>query len=173
MGEPLPLDVEPPAPAPVWRLVVAGDPRKKGDVVCIGGRGGRHQIIWKMDAAGKAWRKHLTAAVEDLARRLGEPMQGPVAVGALHVLPRGTTVTRPLPHVGGTGDVDKHARMTLDAITDGGAFGDDTQVIGLQAFKVYSAPGRPAGLHLFLSAGQGRYRRILDAILAAAPELEG
>lgn len=155
---------------PVYRLITHGDPAPKGRVKCVG-RNGMHQIVWNSDAAGKAWRKHLTAAVEALATHTGT-LDGPIAAGLLHVLPRGKTVTRQLPHVKGTGDVDKHARMSLDALTDGAAIGDDSQVVLLIAAKVYEAEGRPPGLHVYLAPGPGRHRRILDTILATAPELD-
>lgn len=162
---------------PVWRLIVTGVPKPKGAVRCVAHgpnrRGGSQQLAWILNADGKRWRKQLTAAVETLAKDMGHPLEGPIGVGLLHVIERGTTVTRPLPHVGGTGDVDKHARMSLDALTDGKAILDDTQVVALLAFKAYATRDRPAGLHLFLTApGPGRYHRTLDAILTAAPELE-
>lgn len=158
----------------VWRVIIPGDPRPKGDMLCIGKRGRvNHKMVWKMTPEGKAWRKQVTAAAADLAARIGHPLDEPVGMGLLTVLPRGKTVTRALPTTRNDGDVDKLARMDFDALTDGGAIADDGRIVALLAFKVYEAPGRPVGAHIYLTTpGPGRYNRILDAILATAPELD-
>lgn len=59
----------------------------------------------------------------------------PAAVGLLFVMRRPHTVARPLPAV--RPDLDKLERALLDALTAGGAYGDDGQVCDLWGAKRY------------------------------------
>ena len=47
-----------------------------------------------------------------------------------------------------TGDIDNYANAALDAVNDAGLWGDDKQVVCLQATKRYAEPGEEPGTHI-------------------------
>lgn len=138
-------------------LTVWGDPAPKGSLKCIGGKG-RHQLVEDSDRS-TPWR----ARVADGGRRvvLAGHRAGSDPVG----LEITSTITRPKSHYGtgrnaGTlkgsaplypsrrasqgvgGDVDKLARLVLDALEDAGVYDDDSQVVELVTRKTYAdGPG--------------------------------
>lgn len=122
-------------------LIVPGRPAPKGSLRCVGGRGRPHQLIEQLADSQKEWRQVVTAA----ARHNLEPLAryAPVAVSVAFTLPRPASgkLTRPS---GRVGDVDKLARLVLDALESAGALADDAQVVELHASKHYPAPGPQA-----------------------------
>lgn len=102
------------------------------------------------------WREAVKAAVLAATSRKPTALDGPVQVDITFILPR------PKGHYG-TGrnagkvrtsapaepttkpDLDKLLRSTLDALTDVGAIRDDSQVVRIEAAKVYSWPEEPPG----------------------------
>lgn len=135
-------------------LAVYGHPAPKGSMKCVGGKGGRHQLIENSPRTAP-WRERVAGA----ARRLTvSGLAGPVGVevtltverppshyltrrgedGLLALSAEGRR--RPLPHMrsrGIGGDVDKLARVILDALEDAGVLTDDAQVVELLARKTY------------------------------------
>ena len=158
---------------PIWRLRVDGHPAPKGSLKCVG-HGGRHQLI--EDDANKtrsAWRSKLTAAATALADRLPNQGDDGVIIGVLVLLNRpAAAATRPLPGRRSAGDVDKHLRMTLDALDDAGLYADDSRVCLTLAAKAYTDDGRPGAVVYVAPIGEDPHR-ILTAMLTAAPALTG
>lgn len=144
---------------------VYGDPVQKGSMKCIGDRfqgrggfGGKHQLVDVRAKALRPWMKLLTDAAEQLLRvNAGVVLQGPVAVAVTFTIERPKTVPlreRPWPSSRSAGDIDKHARSILDALTQSGLIEDDSQVVKLTAVEAYpDTPGAAnrldrAGAHL-------------------------
>lgn len=137
----------------MWAVRVAGTPVPKPSPACFG-IGGKHRLQLPKGSPGyQAWRDRCTAAGQALRDRIGETLDGPISARITYTLPR------PLTHFGtgrnaGTlkpsapqwpssrvGDIDKLARLTLDALTDAQVWHDDAQVVHLELIKTY--PGGP------------------------------
>ena len=69
----------------------------------------------------------------------------PVSVRITFLMPRPKTVKRHMPTV--PPDIDKLCRAVLDALTDVGVWVDDSQVVNLEATKIY-ASGIHIGAHI-------------------------
>lgn len=132
------------------RAVIPGHPAPKGSLKCVGGRG-RHRLVEDNDRTGP-WR-------DKIATALGP--KWPTAQRAADQQPIGAEITftidRPAYHYGtgrnagvikdryaavyptshSTGDIDKHARLLLDALQDAQVLPDDCIVIDLHARKAY------------------------------------
>ena len=160
----------------VWRLRVNGTPAPKGSLKCIGGRGPvRHQLI-EDDKTGdrKAWREKLATAARALAGKLPDRGDAGVIVGVLALVERpASAARRTLPTTRSAGDVDKHARMTLDALDDADVFRDDSRVVLVISAKAFAAEGTPTGAIVYVAPITEDPHRILTAILTAAPALTG
>ena len=159
----------------VWRVRVQGTPAPKGSLQCIGARGKiKHQLI-EDDKTGDraAWRARLTAAASELAGRLPDRGDAGVIVGVLVLVerPPSTPRGRALPVTRSAGDVDKHARMTLDALDDAQVFGDDSRVALVLAAKAFTV-GAPGAVVYVAPIGEDP-RRILEAMLTESPALTG
>lgn len=111
---------------------IPGHPAPKGSLRCIGGPGGRHRLI-EDNKRTKPWRDRIVWAFRDTPK--ADPFQ-PIRVSLDFTLPAPQRRTRPLP-VGRVGDVDKLARLALDALQDAGVLPDDAQVVELVARKTY------------------------------------
>lgn len=128
-------------------LVVYGPPAPKGSLKCVG-RGTRHQLVENSPRTGP-WRDRVVAG----SRRLTvSGISGPVGVEVTLTVDRPTShyrvggelsaegLRRPYPHKrsqGIGGDVDKLARVILDALEDAGTLADDSQVVELVARKTF------------------------------------
>ena len=128
-----------------WEIFVSGTPAPQGSKRHVGG--GR--MVESSKAVGP-WREAVRAETQRTVHGC-PPIAGPVNVAVTFY------VKRPAGHYG-TGrnastiklsaprrpsvkpDLDKLARAVLDGLTEGGAFGDDAQVVGLIAAKWYGTP---------------------------------
>ena len=132
---------------------VAGIPVPQGSKKGFSARGSSFvQIVDDNKAKLQPWREAI-AKVAAATWEYGKPLEGPVRVEAIFVLPRGKTVRREWPHV--KPDSDKLLRALLDGITDAKCvWGDDAQVVQLVAEKVY---GAAPGVHVVISpVGESR-----------------
>lgn len=128
-------------------ISIPGHPAPKGSMKCIGGRG-RHQLI-EDNKRSKPWRDTIAYWVARTWTQTVDPGQ-PVGVEVTFTLPR------PKGHYGtganaghvkhsapdhatshSTGDVDKLARLALDAVQDTDVLPDDSAVVELVARKAY------------------------------------
>lgn len=137
-------------------FTVAGRARPKGSLVGIPikTRGGRTVVKMKEQSTdGPLWRRHVAVAARAaIAAAGGFGGEGGVT-GFPTLLPvlvkmrfgfervRGTKVEGAdyAPISGYFGDLDKLVRNVLDALTDGGVYGDDRQVTRVEAVKRYVA----------------------------------
>jgi len=136
-------------------LVVAGIPRTKGSLKCVG-RNGHHRIVDDNPRA-RQW----LDLVAERARELDLELDRAQAVGVELT----ATLPRPAAHYGTgansltlrrraptlpvrrqTGDVDKLARLVLDALQNAGVLVDDAQVVELTARKAYPSDGVVPGI---------------------------
>lgn len=137
-------------------LTIPGVPKPKGSLKCLGRRGRvAHQLVEDAGPELRDWRDRIAETVRTRVRTRGEPGE------TVHVDVT-FTIPRPAYHYGtgrnaqqlrpkyaaapatarGTGDVDKLARLLLDALQDGGLLADDAQATDLTARKRYvDAPG--------------------------------
>ncbi len=92
-----------------------------------------------------AWRKAVTlAAVEAINDQGWSALESAVELECVFYLERpGTVPPKKRPHPIKPPDVDKLARAVSDALTDAGAYLDDSQVIKLTAFKFYADNREP------------------------------
>lgn len=118
-------------------IALSGRPAPKGSLRHVG----KGRMIEQV-AGSKPWRYAVTlAARQAVARDQWTPPEGPVEVTA-HVLIPHLKTRRDWPVTRSSGDIDKHARNILDALVDGGALRDDSQVVRLVVSKTYShTPG--------------------------------
>lgn len=125
-----------------WAVKAYGTPAPKGSMKCVGQRG-RHQLV-NDNANTKPWQARIAEAAKALVSAYPDdmPLEGPVHVHVITTLERPKSVTRPWPHVVGTGDTDKHYRAVLDGLADGGVLTNDVQVVQLAGGKAYpDSPG--------------------------------
>jgi crossover junction endodeoxyribonuclease RusA len=123
-------------------IVVEGRPYPKGSLRHIGGGRLKEQL-----KGSDPWRKTVVAAAIGATAgipRFPVPKPFEVAVNILLTFrrPKSTPVTDG-PVTRSTGDIDKHCRNILDALTDAGVFQDDSQVTKLFAHKRYVPPEYP------------------------------
>lgn len=138
-------------------VTLGGTPVGKGSLKCVGRRGARNHVLIEDNPRTEAWRTEVCRAVraaisvEDMTAEKGEP----VGVEITTTLPRpaghyGTgrnasalrTAAPEFPTAHGTGDVDKLARLILDALQDSGIVEDDAQIVEILSRKVFlDGPG--------------------------------
>lgn len=131
-------------------VTVHGLPRAKPDPRCFG-RGGHHRLSIPESSPGyRPWRDRCVEAGRALAAQTTFPKGTPVGLMVT------VTVPRPPSHFGTgrnharlkksaplwplsrtVGDIDKIQRLILDALTDSGVWGDDSQVMHIEAAKTY------------------------------------
>ena len=81
------------------------------------------------------------------------PFDGPLELAVTFILVRPGIVKRDMPHV--RPDLDKLVRSTMDALTDAGVWGDDSQVVRIVASKVYGIyPGADITVSRYLVYGK-------------------
>ncbi len=119
------------------RLRVQGRPRPQGSVKARGNG------TVEYSATTLQWRAVVT---EKVLRVLGgrgafQALSGPV-VAAVEFGLDGDPIEPP--------DLDKLVRAIGDALTDGGVWLDDSQVVGWSAWKRRTAPGEPEGVRITL-----------------------
>lgn len=144
-----------------WAFRVYGEPQPKGSMKCIGARGSsNHQLIEDNKDSG-SWRDH----IRTMAARPSVVGEGAAEHQAV-MLEITSTLPRPKTHYGtgrnahaikasapswptkhGTGDVDKLARLVLDALEDAHVLTNDAQVVEVRTYKCYpgSAPALARG----------------------------
>ena len=115
---------------------VSGDPKTKGSVMPVRGKGGKPDSV---RPAGKGHGKWFKRVKDELARQWrGEPLlEGPVSVSLFFQLPRPKTVKRRFPTSRYDGDGDKHERAIWDGLT-GTVIVDDGQVVDCSWGKRYT-----------------------------------
>lgn len=131
---------------------IYGDPVQKGSMKCVGGRGKvKHQLI---DVNARRldhdWTpKIVKAARKLLDRRDGFPYLGPLDVVLTITVDRPRTVPyreREWPITRNHGDIDKHIRSVLDALTVSELIRDDSLVVHVDVWQCYpdtwTCPGR-------------------------------
>lgn len=123
----------------MWAVTIYGQPATKGSLKCVG-RGGRHQLI-EDDKPGtrRVWRARVAHAAAAILSHTGRPFSGPVGVGLEFTIsrPKSAPKSRIWPVTRSSGDLDKLARLALDAITDAGLWADDSQCCQLHCTKRY------------------------------------
>lgn len=133
---------------------MGGTPVPKGSLKCIGTRGGRgHQLIednpktdaWRSEVARNARR---IPAKADLDQPIGVEITSTLPRPARHYgTGRNSDRVKPSspdhPTAKGTGDVDKLARLVLDALQDAGVVHDDAQVVEVISRKAYPEAHTP------------------------------
>jgi Holliday junction resolvase RusA-like endonuclease len=136
-------DLDRAIPAPV-AFRIEHKPSPKGSLKPTGRRGQRVRLVEQVKGS-----KPFRVAVAEAARlavagREGYPLVGPVEVHLVCAFvkpPSYPKRRRCWPITRGTGDMDKLERNVLDALTDAGVVGDDSQVCRLVGDKDYAGYG--------------------------------
>lgn len=144
------------------RAVIPGHPAPKGSLKCIGGRGGRGHVLIEDNERTKPWRETIAGWLR-AKWPTGQQAEKRQPIGAEVTV----TIDRPGYHYGtgrnagqikpthagaypvghDTGDIDKHARLLLDALQDAGVLPDDCIVVDLHVRKAYvGCPSAPDAL---------------------------
>ena len=127
-------------------FVVRGVPAPKGSLKCVG-RNGHHRLIDDSPNTAR-WRDEIVSCLDN-AIPSADRHQG-IGVEITTTLPRpsGHSGRRgirpsapPLPTMNRTGDVDKLARLVLDALQDAHVLDDDAQVVEVISRKAYPSSG--------------------------------
>lgn len=151
MAAPVPV-LDRAIPAPLT-FTVEHKPAPKGSLAPKGRRGQRVRLVEQV-AGSKPFRVAVAAAARRavagraVAGRPGYPLVGPVEVHLVCAFDKPASYPkrrRCWPVSRGSGDLDKLARNVLDALTDAGVVGDDSQVCRLVADKDYAGFGVAAG----------------------------
>lgn len=132
----------------VWlTFTIEGLPAPKGSMV-KNRYGGIHHDNPRTDG----WQHQLETAIRlNMGLRHLPVVSGPVAVRVAFTLVRPASVKpkdRPWPSMSspGHGDIDKLARVVLDALQNAGCLVNDAQVVALNAVKQYPESGRKDAL---------------------------
>ena len=128
---------------------IAGHPQPKGSLKCIGARGRRGHVLIEDNAGTKPWRDELTRWLRQVQQHADKRQAIAVEITSTLERPgshygtgrnagtvKGSAPSFPTTH--GTGDVDKLARLVLDALQDVGILDDDAQVIECVTRKTYT-----------------------------------
>lgn len=126
-------------------FTVAGTPKPKGSLRHVG----KHRLVEQVKG-GPEWRETVAWAARRAIRN-NPPLVGPLAANIIVYVPRPRTVQRAYPTSQHDGDADKHARAILDALTQGGVWGDDCQVVDLFVRQRYADQIAP-GAHISISS---------------------
>lgn len=137
------------------RFVVHGRPAPQGSKRAFVNRQGKAQVTESSKAVAP-WRSAVAAKVADrLTDDHGEqepPWEGPLALTVTfyalrpksHLRANGEVKpTAPIAPAGRP-DLDKFLRSTMDGLTDGGMWRDDSQVVTIDAAKRYCNPEHPS-----------------------------
>ena len=111
---------------PLLSVWVPGKPKTKGSLDVVNARRGK-AVVRENVVGSKRWRELVRYSIAGL---VAEPVEGPVVVDLLFVLPTDDAAKAR------SGDIDKLARNILDALQDAGVYRDDAQVIRLVAHKI-------------------------------------
>jgi Holliday junction resolvase RusA-like endonuclease len=130
-------------------LTIGGTPVGKGSLKCIGTRGTRQHVLVEDNPRTQHWREEIARAAHAAEFEVAGQGQA-VGVEITSTLPRPASHygtgrnakrVRPsapdFPTVKGTGDVDKLARLVLDALEDSDVLDNDAQVVEVLSRKVY------------------------------------
>lgn len=117
-------------------FTVIGEPKGAGSKIAGKTKSGRTFIRDDSGNAGRLWRKDVKAA-GIVAMAGAAPFDGPLVVTMRFYVPRGSSVTRPMPTV--RPDVLKLARSVEDALT-GVVWDDDALIVGEMLLKLYGSP---------------------------------
>lgn len=124
-------------------VTVLGTPVPQGSMKFIGNRRVTHSNAETL----RPWRDTVAWHVRENMGGLGlDPFEGPVAVAATFVLPRPKSAPRSRWAPDRKPDGDKLLRALFDAITAGGGWNDDAQVVTCQWSKVYPVDGAVPGV---------------------------
>lgn len=133
-------------------FVIHGEPAPKGSLRCVG-QNGKHQLI-EDNRRTKPWREQIAqhVAVGSFRALKDEP----IGVEITSTLPRyashvdadgnPTAKAPPFPVGGRTGDVDKLARLVLDALEDASVVANDSQVVEVLSRKTWPDTDVPDSL---------------------------
>ncbi|MCI0687963.1 MAG: RusA family crossover junction endodeoxyribonuclease [Sporichthyaceae bacterium] len=114
-----------------------GQPKPKGSLRHIG----RGRMVEQLEGS-EPWRVAVASAARAamLESRWAVRTAGPIEVTAAITVPKPASAPkrrRIWPVTRSSGDLDKHVRNILDALTDAAVFGDDSQVVVIAAHKCY------------------------------------
>jgi Holliday junction resolvase RusA-like endonuclease len=161
-------------------VTIGGTPVGKGSLKCVGTRGARQHVLVEDNPRTQAWRDEIARAMRAAEFEVADQGQ-PIGIEISSTLPRpaghyGTgrnsgglrpsAPEHPVAH--GTGDVDKLARLVLDALQDADVLADDAQVVEVLSRKAYPDEGGLVPLPDVLTHPGVRIR-IYPIELAAVP----
>lgn len=134
-------------------LTIGGTPVGKGSLKCVGRRGNRQHVLIEDNPRTEHWREEVARAaraaefeVAGRGQAVGVEITSTLARPAGHY-GSGRNAKRVLPSAPehptakGSGDVDKLARLVLDALEDADVLDNDAQVVEVLSRKSYPDDG--------------------------------
>jgi Holliday junction resolvase RusA-like endonuclease len=120
-------------------VTVPGTPVGQGRLSAVG----RGRMIHTNAAKLLPWRESIAVHCRQAMHAAGllEPLAGPLSLTAVFTLSRPKSAPRRRWAPDGRPDLDHLIRACCDGITQGGAWVDDGQVVGITAAKQYGLPG--------------------------------
>jgi len=116
-----------------------GEPRTRARGMMIGGKA-RARVY--RDTGADVWKQAVARAASAIVPK--EPIDGPVEVRLIFVMPRPKSRKRDVWHTAKP-DADNLAKAVLDVLTKVGLWVDDSRVAGLTVLKTYTVDGQPTG----------------------------
>jgi Holliday junction resolvase RusA-like endonuclease len=143
----------------VFHTTIPGTPKGQPRPRAFARKMGNGKYAARVYDAGTAegWKSCVAAACKDLANR---KIQDPLGVVLDFYMPRPKAHYRKSGQLSPsapaiyaqTPDVDNLVKAVLDALTQIGAWGDDSQVIELNTTKKWANDGNPPGARIWISA---------------------
>lgn len=133
-----------------YRITVRGTPAPQGSKRAITNRHTGKPVVLDMAPGLKPWRDAVKAATMRAVPRGGQ-LAGPVDLYVIFWLPRPKTLPRSVLVPAKRPDESKLVRAVEDALTDGGAWKDDGQVVVTYAVKLYATAANPPGCTIIIT----------------------
>lgn len=122
-------------------VTVYGVAAPQGSTRAFVPKGWRRPIITADNQRTKPWRQAIVEACLPVLNGT-PPLEGPVGVSVLFLLPRPKSAPRRVTEPAKLPDLDKLVRALLDGLTTAGAWRDDAQVVTIGASKAFAGGQR-------------------------------
>lgn len=133
------------------KIRVYGDPAPQGSKTARVING--HVVMWESSKKLPEWRESVVMAAKVwFMENNNQTMLGPVSLHCTFHMPKPKSVSRQYPNV--APDLDKLLRGVGDALQISGVISNDSQIVSIQADKVYASEPSENGVEIWLTRKQ-------------------